>query len=702
LIIPADKNGQCPIQHGSIIKIAVKKNGVYRHKLSPWARYVTRPKETTLYHMPDSMRIYEAHVGISSWEGKVNSYRNFADDVIPRIKHQGYNAIQLMAVMEHVYYASFGYQVTSFFAPARLIIVETESDYKKRFIEDSRHRCGTPEDVKYLVDKAHEAGIFILLDVVHSHASKNVDDGLNEWDGTQNSYFHDNSRGKIFRIETLRFLLSNLRWWIDEYGFDGFRFDGVTSMLYHSHGIDGYGFGASLVAPVEGTSPPAIIRQMIESDALDGGYDMYFGLNADTDSIVYLMLANSFLHRKFPNIVTIAEEVSGMPALCRPVEEGGQGFDYRLAMALPDMWIKFLKHSSDEDWDMNNLVFTLENRRYGEKNVAYAESHDQALVGDKTLAFWLMDKGFFCFFFHEKYGEKNVAYAESHDQALVGDKTLAFWLMDKEMYDYMSETTPLTPIIERGLTLHKMIRLITYGLGGEAWLNFIGNEFGHPEWLDFPRHGNNESFHYCRRQWNLVDDELLRYKYLNNFDRAMNELEEKHHFFFILFDWTGFAGNEFGHPEWLDFPRHGNNESFHYCRRQWNLVDDELLRYKYLNNFDRAMNELEEKHHFLSRGPAYTSWKHQDDKVIAFERAGLLFVFNFHVSKSFTDYKIGIEEPGEYTLALCSDDPEFGGFSRLEKKQLYHTFPEGYAGRRNHLFVYIPCRVAIVLEKVEV
>ncbi|VDN34463.1 unnamed protein product, partial [Gongylonema pulchrum] len=229
-----------------------------------------------------------------------------------------------------------------------------------KFFDSKPYRCGTPEDVKYLVDKAHEAGIFILLDVVHSHASKNVDDGLNEWDGTQNSYFHDNSRGKIFRIETLRFLLSNLRWWIDEYGFDGFRFDGVTSMLYHSHGIDGYGFGASLVAPVEGTSPPAIIRQMIEcygnedpkltvsyvaADALDGGYDMYFGLNADTDSIVYLMLANSFLHRKFPNIVTIAEEVSGMPALCRPVEEGGQGFDYRLAMALPDMWIKFLKHS---------------------------------------------------------------------------------------------------------------------------------------------------------------------------------------------------------------------------------------------------------------------------------------------------------------------------------------------------------------------
>ncbi|VDN03775.1 unnamed protein product [Thelazia callipaeda] len=586
LIISADNDGTCPIEHGSIVKVAVKKNGVYRFKLSPWARYVTRPKETTLYHMPfynppktdryffkyarpkkpGSLRIYEAHVGISSWEGKVNTYKNFADEVIPRITKQGYNTIQLMAVMEHVYYASFGYQVTSFFAPAS--------------------RCGTPEDLKYLVDKAHEAGILILLDVVHSHASKNVDDGLNEWDGTRNSYFHGNIRGyhslwdsRLFdytQIETLRFLLSNLRWWIEEYGFDGFRFDGVTSMLYHSHGI---------------------------SDTLEGGYSMYFGLNVDTESLVYLMLANSFLHFRFPDVVTIAEEVSGMPALCRPVEEGGQGFDYRLAMALPDMWIKLLKHSSDENWDISSLVFTLENRRQ-------------------------LD-----IFMNNRYGEKNVAYAESHDQALVGDKTIAFWLMDKEMYDFMSETTPLTSIIERGIALHKMIRLITYGLGGEAWLNFIGNEFGH--------------------------------------------------------------------PEWLDFPRVGNNESYHYCRRQWHLVDNELLRYKYLNNFDRAMNELEEKHHFLSRGPGYTSWKHQDDKVVAFERAGLLFVFNFHTSKSFVDYKIGIEVAGEYTLALNSDDPEFGGFNRLNKNLHYFTFPEGYAGRRNHVCVYIPCRVAIVLEKVK-
>jgi 1,4-alpha-glucan branching enzyme len=275
------------------------------------------------------------------------------------------------------------------------------------------------------------------------------------------------------------------------------------------------------------------------------------------------------------------------------VEEGGQGFDYRLAMAIPDLWIKLLKHTSDEEWKIADVVHTLENRRYRESHVAYAESHDQALVGDKTIA---------------------------------------FWLMDKEMYDFMSVTSPMTPVIERGLSLHKLIRLLTYGLGGEAWLNFIGNEFGH--------------------------------------------------------------------PEWLDFPRIGNNESYHYARRQWNLADDDSLRYKFLNNWDRGMNAVEEKHHFLSRGPAYVSWKHDGDKVVVFERAGLVFVFNFHPTQSFPGYKVGVEVPGRYKLALNSDDEQFGGQNRLDKEQVFHTFPEGYAGRRNHIAVYIPSRVVIVLEKI--
>uniref|UniRef100_A0A914XTU5 1,4-alpha-glucan branching enzyme n=1 Tax=Plectus sambesii TaxID=2011161 RepID=A0A914XTU5_9BILA len=568
--IPPNKDGSCAIPHGSIVKVCVLKDGAVHDKISPWAHYVTRPEENFIYRQefynppqkyqlkearpkrPQSMRIYEAHVGISSAEGKINSYREFADDVLPRIKHQGYNAIQLMAVMEHVYYASFGYQVTSFYATSS--------------------RCGTPDDLKYLVDKAHSMGIYILLDVVHSHASKNVADGLNQWDGTNGCYFHDNPRGfhtlwdsRLFNyteIEVLRFLLSNLRWWVEEYGFDGFRFDGTTSMLFHSHGMN---------------------------DSF-GSYDDYFGLNTDTESVVYLMLANYMLHKFYPEVTTIAEEVSGMPGLCRPIDEGGQGFDYRLAMALPDMWIKILKHTRDEEWNVGDIVRTLENRRYGEKHVAYAESHDQALVGDKTIA---------------------------------------FWLMDKEMYDFMATSSPMTPIIDRGLAMHKLIRLVTHALGGEAWLNFIGNEFGH--------------------------------------------------------------------PEWLDFPRVGNNESFHYCRRQWNLADDENLRYKFLNNWDRAMNLAEEKYHWLSSDPAYVSWKHDVDKVVAFERAGVLFVFNFHPTASFANYKIGVQVGGTYKLILDSDAPEFGGHSRLDHSTRFHTFAEGYANRMNHLCVYAPARTCFAL-----
>ncbi|KFD50902.1 hypothetical protein M513_08215 [Trichuris suis] len=525
LYIPPNDDGSCPIPHGSVVKVLVTKDGHIYDKVSPWAPYVCCPSDSIIYHQvfynppekyqfkyprpsePRALRIYESHVGISSIEGKVADYRHFADNVIPRIAKQGYNTVQLMAVMEHAYYASFGYQVTSFFAASS--------------------RYGPPDDLKYLVDKAHERDIIVLLDIVHSHACKNTADGLNQWDGTNGCYFHNNARGfhdlwdsRLFNYtetEVLRFLLSNLRWWIEEYHFDGFRFDGVTSMIYHSHGL-GHGFS--------------------------GDYNEYFSLNADTDSLVYLMLANYSMKKIYPHIITIAEEVSGLPALCRPVEEGGLGFDYRLAMAIPDKWIELLKEKRDEDWKMGDIVFTMENRRYGEKCIAYAESHDQALVGDKTIA---------------------------------------FWLMDKEMYDFMSTVTPLTPIIERGLALHKMIRLITHALGGEGWLNFMGNEFGH--------------------------------------------------------------------PEWLDFPRAGNNVSYHYCRRQWNLVDDDLLRYKFLNNWDRAMNMAEEKYHWLSSGPGYTSWKHEGDKVIAFERGGVLFVFNFHCSKSFADYKVGVARPGK--VALC-------------------------------------------------
>ncbi|KAF8195617.1 glycoside hydrolase family 13 protein [Mycena galopus ATCC 62051] len=506
---------------------------------------------------PKDARIYEAHVGISSPEGRVGTYKEFTQNILPRIKNLGYNIIQLMAIMEHAYYASFGYQVTSFFAASS--------------------RYGTPEDLKELIDTAHGMGLTVLLDIVHSHACKNVLDGINEFDGTDHLYFHEGAKGRhqlwdsrLFNYgshEVLRFLLSNLRFYMEEYQFDGFRFDGVTSMMYVHHGI-GTGFS--------------------------GGYHEYFGPGADEEGVVYLMLANDAMHTLFPPVITIAEDVSGMPLLGVPVSQGGLGFDYRLSMAIPDMWIKLLKHKTDDEWDLANIVHTLTNRRHGEKSVAYCESHDQALVGDKTLA---------------------------------------FWLMDKEMYTNMSDLTEMTPIIARGLALHKMIRLLTHSLGGEGYLNFEGNEFGHPEWLDFPRAGNNNSFHYARRQWNVVDDPMLRYRYLNAFDGAMNYMAGKY--------------------GWLEAPQ------------------------------------------------AYVSLKHESDKVIVYERAGLLFAFNFHATNSYTDYRVGVDEPGKYAVVLTSDEKRFGGFDNVGLGGEYLTTPMEWNGRRNFLQVYIPARTCIVLAKVD-
>ncbi|KAI0335635.1 glycoside hydrolase [Cubamyces sp. BRFM 1775] len=601
IVVPPQRPGVCAIPHDSKIKISmILQSGARIERIPAWIRRVTQdlsvspvyearfwnPPVDMVYKFknprppqPKSIRIYEAHVGISTSEHRVGTYKEFTENTLPRIKDLGYNTIQLMAVMEHAYYASFGYQVTSFFAASS--------------------RYGTPEDLKELIDTAHGMGITVLLDIVHSHACKNVLDGLNLFDGTDHLYFHEGARGRhelwdsrLFNYghhEVLRFLMSNLRFWMEEYQFDGFRFDGVTSMMYHHHGI-GAGFS--------------------------GGYHEYFGPSADLEAIVYLMLANDALHTLYPGCLTIAEDVSGMPLLCVPVSKGGIGFDYRLSMAIPDMWIKLLKHKSDDEWDMGNIVHTLTNRRYGEKSIAYAESHDQALVGDKTLA---------------------------------------FWLMDKEMYTNMSDLTEYTPVIARGIALHKMIRLLVHSLGGEGYLNF--------------------------------------------------------------------EGNEFGHPEWLDFPREGNGNSFQHARRQWNLVDDGLLRYKYLNEFDKAMNHTEEKYGWLHAEPAYVSLKHEGDKVIVYERAGLLFVFNFHPVNSFTDYRVGVDVPGEYTIILTSDEKRFGGFDNVLLGGSYFTQPMEWNGRKNFTQVsaasdfastvepgqgclrahaaqvYIPSRTCIVLAK---
>ncbi|KAI6647385.1 1,4-alpha-glucan-branching enzyme-like [Oopsacas minuta] len=540
LSIQLNKDGDMPIKHKDRYKLAIQlSDGSWIYRVSPWAKYLVQNDVTifeSLHWAPDlshkwqhpsppipkSLRVYESHVGISSWEGKISSYTHFTQNILPYIRDTGYNCIQLMAIQEHAYYASFGYQVTNLFA--------TSSRY------------GTPEELKLLIDTAHGMKITVLLDIIHSHSSKNIEDGLNMFNGTTGCYFHENGRGehehwdtKLFNyneIEVLRLLLSNLRWFLDEYHFDGFRFDGITSMLYHHHG---------------------------NCWTFSGSYDEYFGHHTDLEAGVYIMLANHLIHSLYPNAITVAEDVSGMPTLCRPVSEGGYGFDYRLAMAIPDLWIKLLKEIPDQEWNIGLIVHTHENRRFKEQTIAYTESHDQALVGDKTLA---------------------------------------FWLMDAEMYQHMSVLSPKTLVISRGMCLHMMLRLLTMGLGGEGYLTFMGNEFGH--------------------------------------------------------------------PEWLDFPREGNGESYHYARRQIHLISDKMLRYKYLYRFEQDMHKLEEETSFLSSGAAFVSLKHESDKLIVFERAGLIFVFNFHIEKSYTDYPVGVTVAGGYNIILCSDDARYDGKGRVD------------------------------------
>jgi len=505
--------------------------------------------------MPGAPLIYEAHVGMSQDKEGVGTYREFADNVLPRIRELGYNTIQLMAIQEHPYYGSFGYQVTNFFAAA--------------------HWYGAPDDLKYLVNKAHRMNIRVLLDVVHSHACPNVGEGLQLQDGTEDQYFLPGDQGwhpawgtKLFnygRPEVLHFLLSNLKFWQTEYHFDGFRFDGVTSMIYHDHGL-----GSAFT-----------------------NYDMYFNMNTDLEALNYLQLANELIHEVNPNATTVSEDMSGMPGMCLPIEQGGIGFDYRLAMGEPDYWIKLLKDTRDEDWNMNALWHEMTTRRPQEKVIGYCESHDQALVGDKTII---------------------------------------FRMADAEMYTgMMKEYHSLT--MDRAIELHKIIRLYTMSLGGNGYLNFMGNEFGHPEWIDFPREGNGWSYKYCRRQWSLVDDKRLKYEWLNDFDKAMINLARDRH-----------------------------------------LLDDPY---------------------------AVSLWIDPDRKIITFSRGKLLFVFNFHNSYSEQAFFLHAHTTGEgtYKVILSTDEPRFGGQGLIDHNYVFHT---AYVeGRGLGFDVYSPCRTAMVLEKID-
>lgn len=498
----------------------------------------------------DSLYIYEAHVGMAQEEGKVGTYLEFANKILPMIKKMGYNAVQLMAIMEHPYYGSFGYQVSNFFAASSWF--------------------GKPEDLKYLVNKAHKLGIRVLLDVVHSHAVKNTAEGINMFDGTEWQFFHSGAKGdhpawgtKCFNYgkdEVIHFLLSNLKFWMKEYHFDGFRFDGVTSMLYHDHGL--------------GTA--------FDSDS------KYFSLNTHVEAITYLQLANELIREVNPNAITIAEDMSGMPGMCLPIAEGGIGFDYRLAMGLPDMWIRTVKEKSDEQWDIGQMWGEMCLRRPGEGTVAYVESHDQALVGDKTMIFRLADANM---------------YTD----------------MDKECHNL---------VIDRAIALHKMIRLFTLAAGGEAYLNFMGNEFGHPEWIDFPREGNGWSFHYCRRQWSLRENGFLKYQWLADFDHDMIMLTKRNHL------------------------------------------------------FSQRMGDLRTCQN--------------EKQVLAFYRKGLLFAFNFNPTTSYQNVKVSVPANADYEVRLSTDDRKYGGQEMIA----HMTYPAKQDKDGSYYIeVYLPSRTAVVLKE---
>ena len=557
--------------HGSRIKVNVVTVKGILDRIPAYARRVVQEPDTTFtaqYWNPPSpyvwrntaptkkggLRVYEAHVGMAQEEGKVGTFNEFTELILPRIADLGYNAIQLMAIMQHPYYASFGYHVSSFYAASSWF--------------------GTPEDLKRLVDTAHGMGLLVIMDLVHSHSVKNVREGLNEFDGTDYQYFHAGARGEhkawdslcfdYARFEVQRFLLSNVRFWLEEYRFDGYRFDGVTSMMYLDHGL------ARTFA----------------------SYDDYFSGNVDPDAVAYLTLANELLHRLKPDAISISEDVSGMIGMASPVADGGLGFDYRLAMGIPDYWIKLLKEERDEDWDLAYLYRRLLDRRYGEKHIGYTESHDQALVGDQTIA---------------------------------------FRLMGAHMYRSMSKFSP-DAIVDRGIALHKMLRLITFSLGGEGYLNFMGNEFGHPDWIDFPRAGNSYSFQYARRQWSLADNTTLRYGGLREFDRAMLQVD-----------------------------------------KDYNLLEDP----------------------FIERLALY-----EGARILVYRRGPMVFVFNFHPTESYPDLRIPAPDRTDYRVLLNTDELRFDGKGLVAEQMVYPWQDVPAEGRDQSLMLYLPARSAQVLGKI--
>ena len=563
------------LKHGDLYKLKVYWDGGCGERIPAWVRRVVQDEQTKIFSAqvwnperpykfkkrvfrPNTapLLIYECHIGMSQEEEKVGTYTEFREKVLPRVIADGYNCIQIMAVQEHPYYGSFGYHVSSFFAPSS--------------------RFGTPEELKQLIDEAHQNGLAVIMDIVHSHAVKNEVEGLGNFAGDPNQYFYPGDRHEhpawdslcfdYGKNEVLHFLLSNCRYWLEEFHFDGFRFDGVTSMLYYSHGL-----GEAFC-----------------------NYNDYYNGHEDDNAICYLSLANLLIHEVNSKAITIAEEVSGMPGLALPVQDGGYGFDYRLAMNIPDYWIKIIKEKVDEEWKPSSMFWEVTNRRKDEKTISYAESHDQALVGDKTIIFRLIDSDMY---WHFKKGDENER-------------------------------------VHRGIALHKMIRLLTASTLNGGYLNFMGNEFGHPEWIDFPREGNGWSYKYARRQWSLVDNKDLCYHYLGDFDKAM------------------------------------------------------LQVIKDVKNIQKT--------------DVVEIWHNDGDQVLAYMRRDYIFVFNFSPTRSFADYGFLVSQ-GSYEVVLNTDAVEFGGNGLADDSVRHFTnYDPLYAkAKKGWLKLYIPARSAVVLKKIK-
>ena len=563
------------LQHGQLYKLWMEWEGGAAERIPAWCRRVVQDEQTHIFSAqiwcpekpyvfkqkkfkPDTspLLIYECHIGMAAEEYKVGTYDEFRRLVLPRIASLGYNAMQIMAIQEHPYYGSFGYHVSNFFAASS--------------------RFGTPDELRHLIDDAHAMGIAVIMDIVHSHAVKNEVEGLGRFDGSYSLYFNEGSRREhpawdslLFdygKNEVLHFLLSNCKFWMEEYRFDGFRFDGVTSMLYYNHGL-----GEAYT-----------------------NYDCYYDGGQDDNAICYLTLANKMIHEINPQAITIAEEVSGMPGLAAKIEEGGYGFDYRMAMNIPDYWIKTIKERKDEEWNVSSIWWETTNRRADEKTISYAESHDQALVGDKTIIFRLIDS--------EMY-----------------------WHMAKDDNNFE---------VSRGMAMLKIIRLITASTINGGYLNFMGNEFGHPEWVDFPREGNGWSYQYARRQWSLADDENLKFGLLLAFDKAMLEL------------------------------------------------------IKSVKKFEST--------------PLVKLWHNEGDQILAYGRKDLVFAFNLNPEKSFSDYGV-LAAKGEYEVVLSTDEGRFGGYDMndLTVRHFTHSDPLYKKEKKEWLKLYLPARSAIVLRKVK-